>query len=104
MTLVLRQPRAATARVGRLQLLYVAEQARGSVDQLHFRRFARRCRELATRTRSAAAREQLEVWAGEFDAWANPGGDAVPAAGVPPGGSPSLCEATEADDGAPPAS
>jgi hypothetical protein len=32
-----------------------------------FRAFARRCRELMMRARSTAAREQLRVWAEEFD-------------------------------------
>jgi hypothetical protein len=38
------------------------------MDQEYFRRFARRCRELMRRTANERAREQLCLWAAEFDA------------------------------------
>ena len=36
-----------------------------------FRRFAQQCRDLIARARSAPAKEQLRIWAEEFDARAN---------------------------------
>src|SRR5260370_39239254 len=36
-----------------------------------FRRFAQQCRDLIARARSEPAREQLRIWAKEFDARAN---------------------------------
>ena len=48
------------------------------MDQEYFRGFARRCRELMRRTTSEPAREQLCLWAAEFDAraaaWESGGG------------------------------
>ncbi len=38
------------------------------MDQEYFRRFARRCRELMLRTTSEGVREQLRLWATEFEA------------------------------------
>jgi hypothetical protein len=38
------------------------------MDREYFRRFARRCRELMRRTANERAREQLCLWAAEFDA------------------------------------
>ena len=40
----------------------------GEMDQEYFRRFAQRCRELMLRTANARAREQLCLWAAEFEA------------------------------------
>jgi hypothetical protein len=36
-----------------------------------FRRFAQQCRDLIVRARSAPAKEQLRIWAEEFEARAN---------------------------------
>jgi hypothetical protein len=36
-----------------------------------FRRFAQQCRDLIVRARSEPAREQLRIWAEEFEARAN---------------------------------
>jgi len=36
-----------------------------------FRRFAQQCRDLIARARSEPAREQLRIWAAEFDARAD---------------------------------
>jgi len=36
-----------------------------------FRRFAQQCRDLIARARSEPAKEQLRIWAEEFDARAN---------------------------------
>ena len=36
-----------------------------------FRRFAQQCRDLIARARSEPAREQLRIWAEEFDARAD---------------------------------
>jgi hypothetical protein len=38
------------------------------MDQEYFRRFARRCRELMLRTANERAKEQLCLWAAEFEA------------------------------------
>jgi hypothetical protein len=61
------------------------------MDQEYFRRFAWRCRELMSRTANERAREQLCLWAAEFDARAaawEGGGDASgagnPGIGQPP--------------------
>ncbi len=57
----------------------------GEMDQEYFRRFARRCRELMLRTANEPAREQLCLWAAEFEAKAatwESGGD-VASAGNP---------------------
>src|SRR5207253_1456730 len=45
--------------------------ARGDMDQAYLRRFALRCRELMVRARSERAREQLCLWAEEFEARAD---------------------------------
>lgn len=61
------------------------------MDQEYFRCFARRCRELMLRTANERAREQLRLWAAEFDARAaawESGGDAS-GAGNPDIGHPS---------------
>lgn len=60
------------------------------MDQEYFRHFARRCRELMLRTANERAREQLCLWAAEFDARAaagESGGDAS-GAGSPDFGRP----------------
>ncbi len=53
------------------------------MDQEYFRRFAQRCRELMLRTANERAREQLCLWAAEFEAraaaWEGAGG--TPGAG-----------------------
>ena len=41
------------------------------MDQAYLRRFALRCRELMVRARSERAREQLCLWAEEFEARAD---------------------------------
>ncbi|MGE5270311.1 MAG: hypothetical protein ACM3JG_11630 [Thiohalocapsa sp.] len=41
------------------------------MDHGYFRRFADRCRELMGRTHSETAKEQLSLWADEFDARAD---------------------------------
>jgi hypothetical protein len=41
------------------------------MDREYFRRFAQRCRELMLRTTNERAREQLCLWAAEFDARAD---------------------------------
>src|SRR5438132_122034 len=41
------------------------------MDQAYFRAFAERCRELMRRARSEAARDQLYLWAEEFEARAD---------------------------------
>ena len=38
------------------------------MDQEYFRRFAQRCRELMLRTANQRAKEQLCLWAAEFEA------------------------------------
>lgn len=38
------------------------------MDQEYFRHFARRCRELMLRTANERAKEQLSLWAAEFEA------------------------------------
>ena len=61
------------------------------MDQEYFSRFARRCRELMLRTANERAREQLCLWAAEFEARAaawESGGDA-PGAGNPDLGRPA---------------
>jgi hypothetical protein len=41
------------------------------MDQAYFRAFAERCRDLMQRARSEAARDQLYLWAEEFEARAD---------------------------------
>ena len=43
------------------------------MDSDYFLGFARRCRDLASSTRNLAAKEQLCLWAEEFEARANAG-------------------------------
>lgn len=61
------------------------------MDQEYFRRFARRCRELMLRTANERVREQLCLWAAEFEAraaaWEN--GDSATRAGNPGVGRPA---------------
>ena len=59
------------------------------MDQEYIRRLARRCRELMGRTTSDRTREQLCLWAAEFDARAanwEAGGDASGAGNPEVGG------------------
>jgi hypothetical protein len=41
------------------------------MDADFFRRFARQCRELIARARTEPTKEQLQMWAAEFDARAD---------------------------------
>lgn len=45
------------------------------MDHAYFRRFAGRCRDLALLARNVAAKEQLYLWAEEFEARAAAAGD-----------------------------
>ena len=50
---------------------YTGTFGRGVMNADFFRRFAQQCRELIARARTEPAKEQLRIWAEEFDARAD---------------------------------